>query len=145
MIMLLHERLTHIHSQKKKPRLHFGESFTLRHITGICYNTARTERNRNNLRAARLQYYHKVTGDTRIPTTHKLYQLATTQENVIWSDGWTLHWHHKFKKYKPTSIKYVFTAVKRHAEHNAPSDHLSASLGGIHPVDEDLILPAEGC
>ena len=28
-IVLLHEGLTHIHSQKK-PRLHFGESFTLR-------------------------------------------------------------------------------------------------------------------
>ena len=28
-IRLLHEGLTHIHSQKK-PRLHFGESFTLK-------------------------------------------------------------------------------------------------------------------
>ena len=27
-IMLLHEGLTHVHSQKK-PRLHFGKSFTL--------------------------------------------------------------------------------------------------------------------
>ena len=27
--MLLHEGLTHIHSQKKKHKLHFGESFTL--------------------------------------------------------------------------------------------------------------------
>ena len=28
-IMLLHEGLTHVHSQRKKPRLNFGKSFTL--------------------------------------------------------------------------------------------------------------------
>ena len=31
-MMLLHEELTHIYSQKK-PRLHFGESFTLKDNT----------------------------------------------------------------------------------------------------------------
>ena len=32
--MLLHEGLTHIHSQKK-PKLHFGESFALRYVDNL--------------------------------------------------------------------------------------------------------------
>ena len=34
--MLLHKGLMHIHSQKKKPRLHFGESFTLKQMGKAC-------------------------------------------------------------------------------------------------------------
>ena len=39
-IMLLHKDLTHIHSQKK-PRFHFGESFTL-NLSGVITNSLKT-------------------------------------------------------------------------------------------------------